>query len=151
MPITVKPCEGCGGILRKRYSRYHCRSCNTEYKRTEVETRVKSRNINKERSDKHEKKAAKKLSGRITPASGAMKFNKADVYSDIVRVECKTTEKLSYSLKKELLLKVARETETEKIPVFNIQFEGTAGNLNYYVLDEGWFLELLELWRKHGN
>lgn len=103
--------------------------------------------MNRERSDRHEKKAAKKIRGRQTPASGAMAFNKADVYNDLVRMECKTTIKQSYSVKKGLLLKVAGETEHGKIPVFNIRFEDKTGNLNYYILDEGFFLELLELWR----
>lgn len=146
MPIQVKPCE-CGHFLVKRWSRYHCKACGNSYKRTEVEIKSAYRNMNRERSDRHEKKAAKKIRGRQTPASGAMAFNKADVYNDLVRMECKTTIKQSYSVKKGLLLKVAGETEHGKIPVFNIRFEDKTGNLNYYILDEGFFLELLELWR----
>ena len=80
-------------------------------------------------------------------ASGSLYFDKADVKSDALRMECKTTEKQSYSIRKELLLKIASETEHGKIPVFNIQFESKTGNLNYYILDEGWFLELLQLWK----
>lgn len=119
--------------------------------RNEVEIRTKYRNLNKEKSDRHEKRAAKKLRGRQTPASGSLAFNKADVFNDAVRMECKTTENKSYSLKKELLLKVANETEHGKIPVFNIQFESEEGHLNYYVVDEGWFLELIETWRKDND
>jgi hypothetical protein len=66
-------------------------------------------------------------------------------------MECKTTLNASYSIKKDLLLKLAGETEMQKMPVFNIQFEDDSGNLNYYILDEGFFLELLELWRKQNE
>ena len=151
MPVQVKPCKECGRFLVKRRSRYLCASCKVEYKKSEVEVKSSFRNLNREKSDRHEKRAAKKIRGRQTPASGAMAFNKADVYSDIVRMECKTTEKKSYSLKKELLLKVAEETERGKIPVFNIRYEDESGNLNYYVIDEGFFLELLELWRNENE
>lgn len=151
MPVQVKPCEKCGRSLVKRWSRYICTSCKVEYKKTDVEIKSKFRNLNKEKSDKHEKRAAKKIRGRQTPASGAMAFNKADVYSEHLRMECKTTEKKSYSLKKELLLKVAGETEHGKIPVFNIRFEDPSGDLNYYVVDEGFFLELIGLWRQHNE
>ena len=151
MPIQVKPCNECGRFLVKRWSRYICTHCQLEYKKTDVEVKSTFRNMNKEKSDRHEKKAAKKIRGRQTPASGAMAFNKADVYSDLVRMECKTTEKRSYSIKKELLLKVAGETEHGKMPVFNVRFEEESGNLNYYIIDEGFFLELLELWRNHND
>lgn len=155
MAISIKPCEVCGSSLVQRWPSYYCAACQRYYTKEAVSTtyiaRNPSRNVNKERSDKHEKKAAKKIDGRGTPASGAMKFNKADVYSDLVRMECKTTLNASYSIKKDLLLKLAGETEMQKVPVFNIQFEDDSGNLNYYILDEGFFLELLELWRKQNE
>lgn len=152
MPIQVKACPVCNRQLAKSSGivpKYWCSNCGTSFMRNEVEIRSRYRNLNKERSDKHEKKAAKKISGRVTPASGALSFNKADVRSDFVRMECKTTEKKSYSIKKELLLKIRKETEPHKIPVFNIQFEQDSGHLNYYIVDEGWFLQLLELWERH--
>ena len=154
MPIQVRACPSCNRQLAKASGiapRYWCSSCKLGYLRSEVEIKSQYRNLNKEKSDRHEKKAAKKIRGRQTPASGAMAFNKADVYSDLVRMECKTTEKRSYSIKKELLLKVAGETEHGKLPVFNIRFEEESGNLNYYIIDEGFFLELLELWRKQNE
>ena len=147
MPIQVKPCIECGRSLVKRWSRYLCTQCNLEYTKSEVEVKSAFRNLNKEKSDRHEQKAAKKIRGRQTPASGAMSFNKADVYNELLRMECKTTEKQSYVLRKDLLLKIASETEHGKVPVFNVRFEEESGNLNYYIIDEGFFLELLELWR----
>ena len=150
MPVQVKACPKCNRQLIKStgiVQRYWCSPCQQGYLKSEVEIRTKYRNLNTEKSDRHEKKAAKKIRGRQPMASGALSFGKADVFNDLVRVECKTTEKRSYSIKKELLLKVANETEHGKIPVFNIQFEEQTGNLNYYILDEGWFLELLKLWR----
>ena len=152
MPIQVKACPQCDRQLSKAAGfvpKYWCHNCNISFMAKEVEIRSKYRNRNKERSDKHEKKAAKKIAGRTTPGSGSLPFNKGDVRSDFVRMECKTTEKKSYSVKKELLLKIRKETEPHKIPVFNIQFEQDSGHLNYYIVDEGWFLQLLELWEKH--
>ena len=154
MPIQVKACPTCNRQLSKASGivpRYWCSNCSKGFMRSEVEIRTKYRNLNKTKSDRHEKQAAKKIRGRQTMASGALSFSKADVFNDLVRMECKTTEKQSYSVKKELLLKVAGETEHGKIPVFNIQFEGTSSNLNYYIIDEGWFLELLELWRNNNE
>jgi hypothetical protein len=107
--------------------------------------------MNKVRSDRHEKNAANKVNGRTTLASGALPFDKGDVKNSLLRMECKTTEKKSIVLKRALLLKIQRETEMGKIPVFNVQFEHPTGDLNYYVLDEGWFLQLLDLWEKENN
>jgi hypothetical protein len=149
MPIQVRACPSCNRQLSKAagfYPQYWCSSCKQAFTAKEVEIRSAYKNTNKIRSDKHEKRAAKKLKAKPTLASGALPFDKADVKSKIIRAECKTTQKMSYSIKKELLLKLSRETEQGKIPVFNIQFESEDGDLNYYILDEGWFLQLLELW-----
>ena len=154
MPIQISACPSCGRQLSKSAGivpQYWCNNCKQGYRKAEVEIRTKYRNLNREKSDKHEKKAAKKIRGRQTIASGAMPHSKADVFNSLVRMECKTTEKQSYSIRKDLLLKVANETEHGKIPVFNVQFEEQTGNLNYYIIDEGWFLELLQLWREHNE
>lgn len=52
----------------------------------------------KRKSKKQESKVAKELSGKVTPASGALWGAKGDVRSEAFLVECKTTEKTSYRL-----------------------------------------------------
>lgn len=52
----------------------------------------------KRRSTAQEKKVAKEIGGRVTPASGALWGSKADVRNSRFLVECKTTEKSQYSL-----------------------------------------------------
>lgn len=52
----------------------------------------------KRNSKNQESKVAKELSGKVTPASGALWGAKADVRSDIFLVECKTTISDRYRL-----------------------------------------------------
>ena len=52
----------------------------------------------KRRSTTQEKKVAKEIGGRVTPASGALWGSKADVRNSRFLVECKTTEKSQYPL-----------------------------------------------------
>lgn len=56
------------------------------------------RNTTKYMSNKQEKRVAKSLNAKVTVASGALSFQKADVRSDLFLVECKTTEKSYYPL-----------------------------------------------------
>lgn len=132
-------------------SRYVCTACGTTFRRSEVESRSAYRNTNKQRADLHENRVAKRLDGKVTIASGAMKFDKGDVRSDLIRAECKTTIKKSYSLKHELLVKIASETEQGKMPVFVVRFEHKRSSSDYYIVDEGWFLEMLEAWKEKNN
>lgn len=63
----------------------------------------------KRKSKDQESRVAKELSGRVTPASGAMWGAKADVRNDLFLVECKTTEKLSYRLTFNVWHKIYKE------------------------------------------
>lgn len=49
-------------------------------------------------SKKQEKRIAKEMGAKVTIASGALDFQKADVRDDLFLVEAKTTEKQFYSL-----------------------------------------------------
>ena len=49
-------------------------------------------------SKKQEKRIANELSAKVTIASGALDFQKADVRNDVYLVEAKTTEKFYYPL-----------------------------------------------------
>lgn len=56
------------------------------------------RNTTKYQSNKQEKRVAKDLEAKVTVASGALSFQKADVRHDQWLIECKTTSKPYYSL-----------------------------------------------------
>lgn len=76
----------------------------------------------KRQSKNQESKVAKELSGKVTPASGALWGAKADVRNDIFLVECKTTEKDFYSLTFNVWDKIYHEAIKDglRIPVMCI-------------------------------
>ena len=76
----------------------------------------------KRKSTLQEKRVAKEVGGRTTPASGAMWGCKGDVRSDAFLVECKTTEKDKYSLSIATWNKIRREAIKDgmKIPIMCI-------------------------------
>ena len=102
-------------------------------------------------SQVQEKANAKDLGGRVTPASGAGKWQKSDVRSEEVRLECKVTEKASYALKKTELDKVASEAQGDEMPVFSVKFRQPTGDSEYYIVSKDWFLELLQAYREKKN
>ena len=71
-----------------------------------------------------EKSVAEVLGGKPTIASGALWFQKADVRTPDLLVECKTTEKDYYIFKSKLWEKLKKEADRDKIkiPVFVIDF-----------------------------
>lgn len=62
-------------------------------------------------SSQQEKRVAKNLGGRVNANSGATAFNKGDVRTNYLLVECKTSTKevKSISIKKEWLTKLKQE------------------------------------------
>lgn len=81
--------------------------------------------------------------GRTTPRSGAGKFEKADAVAPGLRVECKTTKHLQYTLKHSTLELLERQAKGTEQGVLVVQFEGPARQ--YAVLP----LEAFEeLWRR---
>lgn len=73
-------------------------------------------------SKNQESRVAKEISGKVTPASGALWGAKADVRNDIFLVECKTTEKDFYSLTFNTWDKIYHEAikDSLRIPVMCI-------------------------------
>jgi len=128
-----------------------CKACTRVFSRHEVETvrytPKNPRTSTRARADKHEKHAAKVLGAQKTIASGQTPIDKGDVKSDFLRAECKTTEKKSFVLKLDALMKIARQASGDQMPVFNIQFNEGANPRNYYIIPEGWFLQLLEAYK----
>lgn len=91
------------------------------------------------RSQKQERRLAKTLEGTPTAASGAFWSRKGDVRSSRLLVEAKTTEKASYSIKKEIWEKIRKEALLDgRMPVLAIQIQ----DRNLVVIDEEDFLAL---------
>jgi hypothetical protein len=97
-------------------------------------------------SDKQERRNAKDIQGRRTLASGGTAFDKGDVKSDDLLMECKSTEKLSYRIQKGDLAKLAGQTEADQIPVFMLEFRPERSE--FALIPKDWFLELLESYRR---
>ena len=97
-------------------------------------------------SNLQEKKVAKAVGGKKVANSGATAFNKGDVTTDNILIECKTCcdDKKSFSIKKEWLEKNKEEAfemgKSHSVLVFNF---GPSSE-NYYVIDEKTFKEFME-------
>jgi hypothetical protein len=92
-------------------------------------------------SQKHEKRLAAAVGGKVVGASGAGWSHKADIRADDVLVEHKYTAKNSYSVSQTTWRKI--ETEAVKIsrtPVLGLCING----LNLVVLDENDYLAMRE-------
>ena len=88
-------------------------------------------------SKQQENRAASDLGGRVQAASGATRLGGgADVrVQGKIRVECKVTEKNSYIVKREELLKLSRQAmKTLEIPVFQFAFRSNLGRLDKYAI-----------------
>jgi hypothetical protein len=105
-------------------------------------------------SIKHGNKAethlAKRLGGRLTPASGAMVHDKADIKVDGFRIESKSTIKDTMRLEYGWFNKVSGEALTYgEIPALAVQFVNGNGtprrNGSFVMVRERDFLDLMEL------
>jgi hypothetical protein len=97
-------------------------------------------------SNKQEKKVAKFLNGKQVSNSGATAFNKGDVVTQDWLIECKTstTEKQSFSIKKEWLEKNKEEAFAMRKDYNALCFDFGDNGKRYYVIDEKTFKELME-------
>jgi len=142
-------CPHCNSFNIKTWAlgKMICRRCRRTFSKLEsvsreyVPEKSRARSTRKQ-ADKQEKRVAKDLDAKQTIASGQTPIDKGDVRSESVRVECKYTDKKSFSLKAEDLKKIANAATGNQIPLFYVEFRefGQA----YYVVPEGWFLQLLE-------
>lgn len=87
------------------------------------------------RSKKQETKIAQRLNGRTTINSGAT-FGENDVITDYAEVEAKTTRKNSFSFKVADWQKMVDKCAVNKIPIFEIEFEGNDLNLAVLNVDD---------------
>jgi len=96
-----------------------------------------------------EQKTAKRLNGRLTPASGALEGAKGDFNMTSFLVECKSTIHHSIGLKLDWLLKIKGEArKKEKMPALTITYVNGAGEPltdgRYVVLREDDFKSIIE-------
>ena len=98
-------------------------------------------------SSKQEKQVAKAIGGRTVANSGATAFNKGDVTTDNILIECKTcvTEKKSFSIKKEWLEKNKEEAFEMGKDYSVLAFNFGPDTSNYYVINEKLFKLLKEV------
>ena len=90
-----------------------------------------------------EKFIAKKYHGKLKPNSGAFVGHKGDVEFGEYLVECKTTSKKSFSVKKEILDKIYTEAlMADRKPIVFIRFEGSKYPQVWVMLDMETFDEL---------
>lgn len=103
-------------------------------------------------SSRQEKHIAKVTGGKQVANSGATAFSKGDVRTDNFLIEAKTctTEKQSFSIKKEWLLK----NEEEKFAMGK-DYSALAFNFgddeNFYVISEKLFIKLLNYLKEEEN
>ena len=103
----------------------------------------------KKKSQKQEKRVAKELKARVTPASGALWGAKGDVRNESYLVECKTTDKEGYSLNIATWRKIYLEAlhDGMREPVMCVDVEGGAFRLA--VLDYKMAFEYIEWVQKY--
>ena len=97
-------------------------------------------------SSKQEKAVAKAVGGKKVANSGATAFNKGDVTTDDMLIECKTCveNKKSFSIKKEWLEKNKEEAFEMGKSYSALAFNFGPDTDNYYVIDEKLFKILKE-------
>lgn len=100
--------------------------------------------INKESTrafaDNHEKSVCKALEGRQTSGSGANRFEKGDIVIDdaslMIECKCSMSEKKSFSIKEEWLLKNKEEAFRDRLNNHAVCFNFKPDGANYYVIGE---------------
>lgn len=95
------------------------------------------------RSPNQEKETAKRIGGAVVRGSGCG-YEKGDVRKKgIVRVECKTTTKASFSVTRSDLLKIEAEALSGgEIPAYCVEFiEASGKKIGSYLIMPEWALE----------
>ena len=99
-------------------------------------------------SDNHEKSICKVLGGRQTSNSGANRFEKSDIIIDDaslqIEAKCSMSDKKSFSIKEDWLLKSKEEAFRNRLNNSVLCFNFRPNGNNYYVIDEKLMLLLLD-------
>ena len=143
--MAEQHCPHCGGTVVPSPvgRRWICRPCGLTVIPVRKAEHIKRHSTTRGRSDRQEKRTAKKFKGRRTRNSGAGR-DKADVkVAGILRIEDKTTRFKSFSLKRADLRKLGSQCMGDEMPVFKIAFEDDLSE-QYCVIPEHWLLYLLK-------
>ena len=97
-------------------------------------------------SNRQEKAVASAIGGRKVANSGATAYDKGDVTTDKVLVECKTktSASASISIKKEWLTKLRDESIFMKKPFYSLFFNFGPDEPNYVIIPESLYIQVLE-------
>ena len=97
-------------------------------------------------SNKQEKQVAQAVGGRQTANSGATPFQKGDILTNNMLLECKTktSPSESISIKKEWLVKNESERVFMGKKYSAIAFNFGPDENNYYIIDEFLFQDLID-------
>ena len=99
-------------------------------------------------SDIHEKSVAKNLGGNVVTSSGSGLFYAGDVEikDSSLFIECKTsvTEKQSFSIKKDWLVKAKIQSKEHRLDSYALSFRFNSNDDNYYVINESLMKVLVE-------
>jgi ribosomal protein L44E len=116
-----------------------CPGCNEDLRKVGERTK-RGKTDSQKRSRKQEKRAAKRVGGKVQPGSGAGRA-KGDVRAPWhARIECKLTRAKSFGLKLAALEKIEKEALPPELPIFEIEFQGVTPHKRYAVIP-GWLLD----------
>lgn len=104
--------------------------------------RLAGQHASVKRSKVQEAATAERLGGRVTKASGAQPFEKADVrIKGVARLELKTTKNKSFSVTAEMLDKVeAQALQAGELPIMEVEIDNAGNPRSVYVVPR-WALE----------
>ena len=104
-------------------------------------------------SSRQEKHIAKTIGGRQVANSGAGTWSKGDIRSELFLIEAKTctSEKKSFSIKKEWLEKNKEEAFAMRKCYSALVFNFGPDTDNYYIIDEKLFRHINELLEQEEN
>ena len=96
-------------------------------------------------SSKQEKQIAKMVSGRVQSNSGGTRFGGGDVHTKTVFIEAKTptTEKSSFSIKKEWLEKAKEQAFEQNKTSYALAFRFGPDDPDFFVIDAKLFKALI--------
>lgn len=100
---------------------------------------TKKKSVTKRKSQKQERSVANTFNARLTPASGALWGAKGDVRNDKFLIECKTTEKSSYTLTAKVWEKIHEEAVRDhlRIPLLIVDLEDSERYVVFRPIDFG--------------
>lgn len=103
-----------------------------------------------------EKKVAKRLDGKPTPASGALGSAKGDIVFKEILMEAKATIKDSISIKLDWLAKISREaTDASKSPALSVTYVNQDGEPRKFgkwvMVPESIFKDIHEICEKRSD